>query len=177
MMAERGIEVDHSTVHRWAIKILPASRDKVAAQRYFEKSINQHGLPQTVTIDASSASLAALEARQRQTRETRQGPPNEVSESHRGAGPSRHQMHRQTDDGLRGFPLRLHHPLGCRISAHDPERPDERQPNSAHCNRSVLLLPKCITGSLKALVLPVPPTKGCQGVVMRAAEKLSTCSH
>lgn len=23
MMAERGIEVDHSTVHRWAIKLLP----------------------------------------------------------------------------------------------------------------------------------------------------------
>ena len=24
MMAERGISVDHSTVHRWAIKLLPA---------------------------------------------------------------------------------------------------------------------------------------------------------
>ena len=24
MMAERGIAVDHSTVHRWAIKLLPA---------------------------------------------------------------------------------------------------------------------------------------------------------
>lgn len=23
MMAERGVEVDHSTVHRWALKILP----------------------------------------------------------------------------------------------------------------------------------------------------------
>jgi transposase-like protein len=23
MMAERGIRVDHSTVHRWAIKLLP----------------------------------------------------------------------------------------------------------------------------------------------------------
>jgi transposase-like protein len=23
MMAERGISVDHSTVHRWAIKVLP----------------------------------------------------------------------------------------------------------------------------------------------------------
>ncbi|SIT49378.1 hypothetical protein BN2475_1380003 [Paraburkholderia ribeironis] len=23
MMAERGIEVDHSTVHRWVIKLLP----------------------------------------------------------------------------------------------------------------------------------------------------------
>lgn len=24
MMAERGISVDHSTVHRWALKLLPA---------------------------------------------------------------------------------------------------------------------------------------------------------
>jgi putative transposase len=24
MMAERGVSVDHSTVHRWAIKLLPA---------------------------------------------------------------------------------------------------------------------------------------------------------
>ena len=111
MMAERGIQVDHSTVHRWAIKLLPvlekafrrhkrpvgrswrvdetyvkvkghwkylyravdkagqtvdfllrAHRDKAAAQRYFEKSINQNGEPETVTIDKSGANLAALEA-------------------------------------------------------------------------------------------------------------------
>ena len=24
MMAERGVQVDHATVHRWALKILPA---------------------------------------------------------------------------------------------------------------------------------------------------------
>src|SRR6266404_5103396 len=111
MMAERGIEVDHSTVHRWAIKLLPilekafrrrkrpvgkswrvdetyikikgkwkylyravdkaghtvdfllrAHRDKAAAQCYFEKSIDQNGEPETVTIDKSGANLAALEA-------------------------------------------------------------------------------------------------------------------
>jgi transposase-like protein len=111
MMAERGISVDHSTVHRWALKLLPvlekvfrchkrpvgkswrmdetyirvkgewkylyravdkdgntidfllrAHRDKTAARRYFEKSIAQHGVPQTVTIDKSGANLAALEA-------------------------------------------------------------------------------------------------------------------
>ena len=111
MMAERGIQVDHSTVHRWAIKLLPvlgtafrrhkravgrswrvdetyikvkgdwkylyravdktgqtvdfllrAHRDKAAAQRYFEKSIDQNGEPGTVTIDKSGANLAALEA-------------------------------------------------------------------------------------------------------------------
>ena len=114
MMAERGIDVDHSTVHRWAIKVLPvlekafrrhkravgrswridetyikvrgqwkylyravdkegstvdfllrAHRNKAAAQRYFEKSIAQNGLPATVTIDGSGANLAAIKRRTR----------------------------------------------------------------------------------------------------------------
>ena len=111
MMAERGIAVDHSTVHRWAIKLLPAlekafrrckravgkswrmdetyvkvrgewkylyravdkegntvdfllraRRNKAASQRHFEKSIQQNGVPETVTIDKSGANLAALHA-------------------------------------------------------------------------------------------------------------------
>ncbi|MGF6880458.1 IS6 family transposase [Paraburkholderia sp. MM5477-R1] len=111
MMAERGIAVDHSTVHRWAIKLLPvlekafrrckcpvgkswrvdetyikvkgqwtylyravdkagntvdfllrARRDKEAARRYFEKAIDQNGVPETVTIDRSGANLAGLHA-------------------------------------------------------------------------------------------------------------------
>ncbi|MFM0631528.1 IS6 family transposase [Paraburkholderia xenovorans] len=111
MVAERGICVDHSTVHRWALKLLPvlekafrrrkrpvgkswrmdetyirvkgewrylyravdkdgntidfllrAHLDKTAARRYFEKSIAQNGVPETVTIDRSGANLAALEA-------------------------------------------------------------------------------------------------------------------
>jgi putative transposase len=111
MMAERGIQVDHSTVHRWAIKLLSvlekafrhhkrpvgrswrvdetyikvnghwkylyravdkaghtvdfllrAHRDKAAAQRYFEKSIDQNGEPETITIDKGGSNLAALEA-------------------------------------------------------------------------------------------------------------------
>ncbi|UXU85260.1 IS6 family transposase [Burkholderia sp. S-53] len=109
MMAERGVSVDHSTVHRWAIKLLPvleqafrrrkrpvgkswrmdetyikvngawkylyravakdgntidfllrARRDKAAARRYFERSIEQNDAPETVTIDKSGANLAAL---------------------------------------------------------------------------------------------------------------------
>jgi putative transposase len=111
MMAERGIDVDHSTVHRWALKLLPvlekafrcrkrpvgkswrvdetyikvkgqwkylyravdkagntidfllrAHRDKAAAKRYFEKSIQQNDVPETVTIDKSGSNLAALHA-------------------------------------------------------------------------------------------------------------------
>ena len=36
--------------------------DKVAARRFFEKSIAQNGVPETVTIDKSGSNLAALHA-------------------------------------------------------------------------------------------------------------------
>jgi putative transposase len=111
MMAERGFEVDHSTVHRWVIKLVPlfekafrkhkrpvgkswrmdetyikvsgewkylyravdkagntvdfllrARRDKAAARRYFEKAIDQNGVPETVTMDKSGANLAAIQS-------------------------------------------------------------------------------------------------------------------
>ena len=39
-----------------------ARRDKVAAQRYFEKAIGQNGAPETVTVDKSGSNLAALQA-------------------------------------------------------------------------------------------------------------------
>jgi len=42
--------------------LLRAHRDKAAARRYFEKSIDRNGEPDTVTIDGSGANLAALEA-------------------------------------------------------------------------------------------------------------------
>ena len=42
--------------------LLRAHRDKASAQCYFEKSIDQNGEPETVTIDKSGANLAALEA-------------------------------------------------------------------------------------------------------------------
>jgi len=42
--------------------LLRAHRDKAAAQRYFEKSIDRNGEPETITIDKSGSNLAALEA-------------------------------------------------------------------------------------------------------------------
>ena len=42
--------------------LLRARRNKAAALRYFEKSIRQNGVPETVTIDKSGANLAALHA-------------------------------------------------------------------------------------------------------------------
>jgi putative transposase len=109
MMAERGVTVDHATVHRWALKILPAltkafqsrkrtvgkswrmdetyikvrghwkylyravdrdggtvdflltaRRDEAAARRFLERAIDQHGKPETITIDKSGANTAAI---------------------------------------------------------------------------------------------------------------------
>ena len=105
-----GVFVDHATVHRWSIKILPvlaavfrrrkrpvgmswrmdetyikvggqekylyravdrtgatidfllrAHRDLAAARRFFERAIELHGVPETITIDKSGANTAAIE--------------------------------------------------------------------------------------------------------------------
>ena len=110
MMAERGVEVDHATVHRWALKIVPvlaavfrsrkravgsswrvdetyikvagqwkylyravdrlgqtvdflltAHRDIAAARRFFERAIDQHDVPEKITIDKSGANTAAVQ--------------------------------------------------------------------------------------------------------------------
>ena len=110
MMTERGVLVDHATVHRWSIRILPvlaavlhrrkppvgmswrmnetyikaggqwkylyravdragatidfvlrAHQDLAAARRFFERTIELHGLPEKITIDRSGANTAAIE--------------------------------------------------------------------------------------------------------------------
>ncbi|WP_213958934.1 MULTISPECIES: IS6 family transposase [unclassified Variovorax] len=109
MMAERGVLVDHATVHRWAMKMLPglaavlrrrklpvgaswrvdetyvlvggqwkylyrgvdklgqtvdflltAHRDVAAARRFFERAIDLHDVPASITIDKSGANTAAV---------------------------------------------------------------------------------------------------------------------
>jgi putative transposase len=42
--------------------LLRAHRDKAAARRYFEKTIDQNGEPETLTLDKGGANLAALQA-------------------------------------------------------------------------------------------------------------------
>ena len=109
MMAERGAFVDHSTLHRWSMKMLPvlagvfrrrkrpvgaswrmdetyvkvagqwkylyravdrdgdtvdfllrAKRDQAAARAFFERAIDLHGVPETITIDKSGSNTAAI---------------------------------------------------------------------------------------------------------------------
>jgi transposase-like protein len=60
--------------------LLRAHRDKASAQRYFEKSIDQNGEPETITIDKSGSNLAALEALNAPARHADQDPPEQVFE-------------------------------------------------------------------------------------------------
>ena len=45
MMAERGIEVDHSTVHRWAVRWIGASVFRQTVPRVFVRSVGDAGQP------------------------------------------------------------------------------------------------------------------------------------
>jgi putative transposase len=60
----RAVDKDGNTIDF----LLCAYRGKAATRRYFEKSMAQNGVPETVTIDKSGANLAALEAIKRRTR-------------------------------------------------------------------------------------------------------------
>src|SRR5882672_3153638 len=188
MMAERAIGVDHSTVHRWVIKLVPlfektfrrhkrpvgkswridetyirvkgqwrylyravdkagktidflfrAKRDKVAARRFFEKSIARNGVPETVTIDKSGSNLAALHAvnAERETPITIRQVKylnNVVEQDHRAIKRITRPM-----AGLQGFSLRPHHPVRHRSNAYDQEGPDEnREWNPSVRRRAVL---------------------------------------
>ena len=42
--------------------LLRAHRDLVAARRFFERAIELHGVPETITIDKRGAYTAAIEA-------------------------------------------------------------------------------------------------------------------
>jgi putative transposase len=189
MIAEHGVEVDHSTVHRWVIKLVPlfeksfrqhkrpvgkswrmdetyikvqgqwkylyravdkdgdtvdflfrAHRDKAAAQRYFEKAIDQNGAPGTVTVDKSGSNLAALQAINAE-RETpikiRQCKylNNIVEQDHRG-----HQTDHETDAGLQGFSVRAHHFVRHRGHAYDSERTDAGEKRHPPVSRRAVLL-------------------------------------
>jgi len=126
----RAVDKDGNTIDF----LLRAHRDKVAARRYFEKSIAQNGVPETVTIDKSGANLAALEAINAD-RETpikiRQSKYlyNLVEQDHR-AGPSGDQATHAAHVGVQEFPLRAHPVKRHRADAYDWEGTDEVCPRN-----------------------------------------------
>lgn len=66
MMQERGVCVDHATVHRWALKMLPVlaatfrQRRRPVGKSWRMRAIALHGEPEKITIDKSGANAAAI---------------------------------------------------------------------------------------------------------------------
>ncbi len=84
MMAERGISVDHSTIHRWAVHFSPVllktrptsrseaigcisiefrfseHRDLPAAKRFLREALQRHGRPDRIVIDGSQTNREAI---------------------------------------------------------------------------------------------------------------------
>lgn len=67
MMTERGVVVDHTMVHRWAIKMMPMPawvfprrRRPVGRSRraFFERAIDLHSSQQAITLDAGAPDTA-----------------------------------------------------------------------------------------------------------------------
>ncbi|SAL84624.1 integrase catalytic region [Caballeronia choica] len=120
--------------------LLRAHRDKAAARRYFEKSIDQNGEPETVTIDKSGANLAALDALNAE-RETpikiRQNKylNNVVEQDHRAIKRPTHAAHA----GLQEFSLCPHPVERHRTDAHDRQEPNGGPWHRMHSCRTVLL--------------------------------------
>jgi putative transposase len=59
----RAVDRDGATVDF----LLTAKRDQVAARRFLERAIGQHGLPDKITIDKSGANTAAIQSIQADT--------------------------------------------------------------------------------------------------------------
>jgi len=71
----RAVDRDGNTIGF----LLRAKRDKVTARRFFEKAINQSGVPETVTIDKSGTNLAGAGRHQWRSRNTHQDPSIKIS--------------------------------------------------------------------------------------------------
>ena len=111
--------------------------DKAAARRYFEKTMNQNGAPETVTMDKSGANLAAIREHQRSTGSAHRGPSDQVSQQHCRTGPARHQAHHQPHDVLQGFPVRPHHSVRHRSDEHDQKMANEGRHHHANSGFSI----------------------------------------
>jgi transposase-like protein len=99
----------------------------VTARRFFEKSIAQNGVPETVTIDKSGSNLAALHAvnAERETPITTR----QVKYLNNVVEQDRRTIKRitPTDARLQGFSLRPYHLVRHRSNAHDQEGADENR--------------------------------------------------
>jgi putative transposase len=117
----RAVDKDGNTIDF----LLRAKRDKVAARRFFEKSIAHSGVPEIVTIDKSGANLAPLDTINADRETPISIRQSQVSQQSRRAEPSGDQAPRAADAGVQEFSL-CPHPFGRhRMHAHDRQRTDE----------------------------------------------------
>jgi putative transposase len=105
--------------------LLTARRDKQAALRFFKKAVEQHGLPDQVSIDKSGANTVDLEALQEETGhaiEIRQSKylNNLIGQDHRDIK----RAHYSTDARLQISSFGQNHFTRHRTDAPDQERPD-----------------------------------------------------
>src|SRR5215216_1664979 len=68
MMAERGIDLAHTTILRWVQPqgntvdfLLSEHRDIAAAKRFFTQAIEKHTAPEKITLDGYTATHTAVE--------------------------------------------------------------------------------------------------------------------
>jgi transposase-like protein len=172
MMTERGVVVDHTTVHRWAVKMLPilaavmrrrkrpvglswrmdetyvkvggqwkylyravdrsgqtidfllrAHRDYAAARCFFERAIDLHGVPESITIDKSGANTGGDRGTPSRLGCGHRDAAIEVPQQPHRAGPPSRQAHRATHARVQERSLRASHHRRHRDDAHDQEAP------------------------------------------------------
>ncbi|MGF6479494.1 hypothetical protein QFZ91_001657 [Paraburkholderia sp. JPY419] len=118
------------------------------------------GEPETITVDKSGRQSGCARGAQCGATHTEQDATEQVPEQPHGAGPSCHQAHHQTDEGIQGFPVSAHHPRRYRNHAHVPQRANERRRHQSNSCRTVLF-----TGDVSnrhrnvGLLVLIPPSR------------------
>lgn len=140
MMAERGVGVDHATVHRWALKILPVlaavfrqrKRPVGGSWRMDETYIQVSGqwkyLYRAVDRLGQTVDFLLTARGQRVNRGQRTAhrvAPVQVPEQHRRAGPPSDQTPAQAHAGVENFPHGAAPDCRHRDHAHDRQGADE----------------------------------------------------
>jgi transposase-like protein len=130
MMEERGVVVDHATIHRWAIKIVPVlaavfrrcKRPLGTSWRMDETYIKVHGQWKYLyrAVDRDGDTIDFLLRAKRDKAAARR----KVSQQYRRARSSGYQTNRTADARVQGLSLRTHPHCRHRNDAHDPQVAD-----------------------------------------------------
>ncbi len=123
MMAERGFEVDHSSVHRWVIKLVPV----------FEKAFRKHKRPvgRSWRMDETYVKVRGQWKYLYRAVDKAGNTVDFLLRAHRDRAAARRYFEKaidhnnQANDGFQAISLCPHHPVRRRNDAYDQERADE----------------------------------------------------